>query len=162
MQATPRRRRQLVPRAANASPYVTAAVGLGESSALGLRRSRPGRLFTRTLVWVTALICLSLLLGSVAQAWSNSRLMQDLAAARADYQQTLARHQALQKLIAYYKDPFVIESEARQDLGYVRPGEHRVIIVSAPGSSPPSRPRPAAPSSGGGFWSAWWSFLFGS
>jgi cell division protein FtsB len=160
MQYTPRRRRRLMPRQDGSGSSVTAAVGFGGGS--GANRARRNVLFTRGLIWVTALISLSLLLGSIAQAWSNSRLLEQEAAARAQYEQTLARHDQLQKLVDYYKDPFVIESEARQSLGYVRPGEHRVVIVSPPPSQPPTRPRPAPPASSGGFWSQWWAILFGS
>jgi cell division protein FtsB len=160
MQYTPRRKRRRVAPQEGGSPNVTAAVGLGESA--GLARLRRGSLFTRTIIWATGLICLSLLLGTFAQAWSNDRLMQQVALARAQYQQALARHTTLQKLVDYYKDPFVIESEARQRLGYVRPGEHRVVIVSTPQNSPPPRSPGAAQPTTGGFWQDWWNAFFGS
>nr|BBH93903.1 hypothetical protein KTA_21020 [Thermogemmatispora argillosa] len=149
-----------MPRQDGSGSSVTAAVGFGGGNSAS--RARRQVLFRRGLVWVTALICLSLLLGSIAQAWSNSRLLEQEAAARAQYQQALARHDQLQKLVAYYKDPFVIESEARQRLGYVRPGEHRVVIVSPPSTQPPAQRRAAPVASGGGFWSQWWAVLFGS
>ena len=66
------------------SPYVTSAVGIEETQ--GRVRARRSSLFTRTVIWITGLICLAFLLGSLAQAWSNSALMQrvDAAADTAD------------------------------------------------------------------------------
>jgi len=57
--------------------------------------------------------------------------MQRVASAQQQYQQQQDKHDSLTKLANYYKDPFVIESEARQQLGYVRPGERPVIIISS-------------------------------
>src|SRR3989441_12935412 len=111
---------QVHSRPANSSPNVTAAVGLEETA--GSLRARRSSLFTQTVIWVTGLICLALLLSSLAQAWSNSQLMQRVTSAQQQYQQILDKHDYLTKLANYYKDPFVIESEARQQLGYVRPG----------------------------------------
>src|SRR5215467_7385333 len=117
----------------NSNPNVTAAVGLSETA--GRMRARRSSLFTQTVIWVTGLICLALLLGSLAQAWSNSQLMQRVQAAQQQTQQLQAHHDYLSRLVNYYKDPFVIESEARQQLGYVRPGENPVVVVSSTGQA---------------------------
>ena len=114
------------PHPGNSGPNVTAAVGLAETA--GRSRARRSSLFTQTIIWVTGLICLALLLGSLGQAWSNSQLMQRVQAAQQQTQQLQAHHHSLSRLANYYKDPFVIESEARQQLGYVRPGEHPLVI----------------------------------
>src|SRR5579864_9202817 len=111
------------------NPHVTSAVGLAETR--GHVRARRSSLFTRTIIWVTGLICLAFLLGSLAQAWTNSGLMRTLAATQLQTQQAQATHEALQQQANHYQDPAVIEQEAREQLGYVRPGEHPVVIVGA-------------------------------
>src|SRR6266700_3173964 len=122
------RRPHFPSRPEGSSPHVTSAVGMEETT--GRLRARRGSLFTQTIIWITGLICLSFLLSSLAQAWSNSQLMQ-----RVQQEQQLQRlqdhHAYLAKLAAHYKDPFMIENEARQQLGYIRPGEHPVIITSS-------------------------------
>ena len=139
---------------------MTAAVGLEET--VGRSRARRGSLFTQTIIWVTGLICLALLFGSLAQAWSNSALMQRVGSAQQQTQQLQDKHDALARLVNYYKDPFIIESEARQQLGYVRPGEYPVIIIS---SNTPERPvvipHQKTPVQQG-YWQEWWKAFFGS
>ena len=144
----------------NSNPNVTAAVGLSETA--GRLRARRSSLFTQTVIWVTGLICLALLLGSLAQAWSNSELMQRVQSAQQQTQQLQAHHDDLSRLVNYYKDPFVIESEARQQLGYVRPGENPVVVVSSTGQDQQAvshHSRPSAPQS---FWQEWWDVFFGN
>jgi cell division protein FtsB len=124
-------------------------------------RARRSSLFTRTIIWITGLICLALLLGSLVQAWSNNQLMRQVQQARQQVQQAQTHHDALSKLVDHYKDPFVIESEARQQLGYVRPGEHPVVIVGAnePGTQKTTHTTTSSPTTG--FWQAWWNIFFG-
>lgn len=140
--------------------YVTSAVGLQESE--GRQRARRSTLFTSTLVWVTALVCLAFLLGALTQAWSNNQLMQDLQKAQQKNQQLQREHDSLLQKARYYQDPYVIEAEARQQLGYARPNEHVVVIVGAnsQSSSPPASSTNAPPLQG--FWEAWWNLIFGA
>ncbi|MFL5705536.1 MAG: hypothetical protein ACJ8AG_22285, partial [Ktedonobacteraceae bacterium] len=67
-----------------------------------------------------------------------------------------------QRQASYYKDPFVIESEARQQLGYIRPGEHPIIIVSSASPTQPTTARPATPSTPQSYWQEWWHIFFGN
>ena len=145
------------PGASNAN--VTSAVGMEET--VGRRRARRTSLFTQTMLWTTGLICIALLLGSLAQAWSNSLLMTQVQDAEKNLNQLQTHHQQLQNQVKQYSDPAVIENEARQQLGYIRPGEHSIIVVSA--QSPDSKKSPpaankAAPSN---FWQQWWDVFFG-
>jgi cell division protein FtsB len=147
-------------RSAGSSPYVTSAVGIEETQ--GRVRARRSSLFTRTVIWVTGMICLAFLLGSLAQAWTNSQLMQRLQTTQQQTQQIQAIHDHLVQQANYYQDPLVIEKEAREKLGYVRPGEHAVVIVGAGDqeqqqTSPPVRPAPPQ-----NFWQAWWNIFFGN
>lgn len=142
------------------TPYVTSAVGMEETA--GRVRARRVSLFTQTVIWVTGLVCLAFLLGSLAQAWSNNQLMQTLQQQQQRTQQLQSEHTRLEHQAAYYRDPYVIESEARQQLGYVRAGEHVVVVTAGKNQNQPqSAPKTSAPVAPG-FWQTWWDFFFGN
>jgi cell division protein FtsB len=147
------------PRPTGNSPNVTSAVGMGPTA----RQQRVKRtsLFTRAVIWITGLVCLAFLLATLAQAWSNSHLMQRVTQAQQQLQQVQQHNASLQKQALHYKDPFVIESEARQQLGYIRPGEHPVVIIGSSGPAQPTSAQhhaaPAPPS----IWQQWWNIFFG-
>ena len=145
------------PEGSNAN--VTTAIGMGET--VGRLRARRNSLFTQTVLWVTALICIAFLLGSFTQAWSNSQLMQKVQLAQQQLKQTQAEHNRLVQTANHYKDPSVIESEARQQLGYVRRGDHLVVIVSANDQSQQNGRRHAPPGGTQSFWQQWWHTFFG-
>ncbi len=152
------RRPQFASRPENSNANVTSAIGMEET--VGRLRARRNSLFTHTVMWVTGLICLAFLFGTVVQAWSNSQLMQQLQAEQQKLQQIQIQHDRLIKAAHYYNDPTVIEREARQQLGYVRPGEQPVVVVGAdnqqqPGTqtSPPRSPLPS-------YWQDWWNIFF--
>jgi len=119
-------------------------------------------LFTQTIIWVTGLVCIAFLLGSLAQAWSNSQLMQRVQEAQQQTQQLQAYHDHLVQQAKHYQDPFVIESEARQQLGYIRPGEHPVVMVSSDQEGPQSTVKPTRPKTIQNFWQEWWNVFFGN
>ena len=147
-------------RAENTRPNVTSAVGLGETA--GRVRARRSSLFTRTVIWVTSLICLAFLLGSLTQAWSNSQLIQRMQAEQQRTQQLQHHNTQLKQLARHYNDPFVIESEARQQLGYIRPGEHPVVIISSSGQRQSHPSQVTHSPSQQNFWQEWWNVFFGS
>ncbi len=147
------------PRPEGSSPYVTSAVGKEES--FGSRRARRSSMLARTITWITMLVCLAFLLAALAQAWSNSQLEQRVQQAQQQLQQVQAHNASLKQMAQYYQRPSVIESEAREQLGYMRHGEHGVLIVSVnsqPSSlahshaQPPAQPDP---------WQQWWNIFFG-
>lgn len=141
------------------SPTITGAIGMGESA--GRTRARRTSLFTRTMISVTSLICLAFLLGSLVQAWSNSQLSQRVQAQQQQLQVVQDRHKALLQAAQHYQDPVVIESEARQQLGYIRPGEHPVVVIASADANqqtPTSSSNTQGPSN---FWQEWWNALFG-
>jgi cell division protein FtsB len=142
------------------STHVTSAVGLEET--VGRLRARRSSLFTQTVIWVTGLICLAFLLGSLAQAWSNNQLKQRVQAEQQQTQHLQAYHNHLVQQASHYQDPSVIESEARQQLGYIRPGEHPVVIVSSGNSEEQGSSRSTSPPSPQGFWQEWWNIFFGN
>lgn len=155
-----RRGQSFQQRPANTNSHITSAVGLEEPA--GRLRARRSSLFSQTIVWVTALICMAFLLGSLAQAWSNSQLMQRVQEAQQQTQQLQAYHDRLVQQAKQYQDPFVIESEARQQLGYIRPGEHPVIIMSSDQQGQQNAAHPASPPPAQNFWQQWWNLFFGS
>ncbi len=138
---------------------VTRAVGLEETP--GRLRARRSSLFTQTIVWATGLVCIAFLLGSLAQAWTNSLLMQRVQEAQQQTQQLQAYHDSLAQQANHYANPFVIESEARQELGYVRPGEHPVVIVGSNQQEQQNAAHPASPPVSQNLWQQWWNVFFG-
>jgi len=142
------------------TPYVTSAVGMEETA--GRVRARRVSLFTQTVIWVTGLVCLAFLLGSLAQAWSNSQLMQTLQVEQQRTQQLQQEHDRLEHQAAYYRDPYVIESEARQQLGYARAGEHVVVVTAGKNQNQPTSAPKASTAGAPGFWQSWWKFFFGN
>ena len=141
-------------------PLVTRAIGLEETS--GRLRARRSSLFTQTIILITGLVCFAFLLGSLAQAWSNSMLMRQVEDAQQQTQQLQAYHDQLAQQAQYYSDPFVIESEARQDHGYIRAGEHLVVIVGSNQQGQQNTARTSHPQSMQSFWQQWWNVFFGN
>ena len=139
---------------------VTRAVGLEEST--GRLRARRSSLFTQTIILVTGLVCFAFLLGSLAQAWSNSMLMRQVQDAQQQTQQLQAYHDHLAQQAQYYSNPFVIESEARQNLGFIRPGEHLVVMISSNQQGQQNTPHTSHPQVIQSFWQQWWNVFFGN
>lgn len=153
------RKRQFPSRPEGSNANVTSAIGMGET--VGRQRARRNSLFTQTVLWVTALICIAFLIGSFTQAWSNSQLMQKVQVAQQQLEQTQALHNQLAQTANHYKDPAVIESEARQQLGYVRPGDHLVVVVNASDQGQQNMRKQVATGGGQSFWQEWWHTFFG-
>ncbi len=139
---------------------VTTAVGMQETA--GHLRARRSSLFARTVLWITALVCIAFLLGTFAQAWSNSHLNEQVQIEQQHLQDLRSKHDQLQREAAHFKDPSVIESEARQQLNYVRGDEH-LVIVTQPQSSPihpTSTLKQSAQQQS--YWQDWWHIFFHS
>ncbi len=141
------------------NPNITSAVGMQETA--GSLRAKRHSLFTQTVIWVTGVICMAFLLGSLAQAWSNSQLAQKVEAAQQQLSQLKDEQKHLNQLVNYYKDSTVIEREAREQMGYVRPKEHLVVMDSpnTPAPQPSSNQRVVAAQHD--FWLQWWNIFFG-
>ncbi len=142
------------------NPNITSAVGIQETA--GSLRAKRHSLFTQTVIWVTGVICMAFLLGSLAQAWSNSQLAQKVQAAQQELNQLKDQQEQLKQLVSYYNDPAVIEREARTQLGYIRPKEHLVVVVGPNTPSLPSAPKQTVVSVQNGFWLQWWNIFFGA
>ena len=125
------------------------------------RTGRRHSLFRQTVIWITGLICVAFLLATLAQAWSNNYLMQQVQDAQHALQQKQAQQGHLKRAVDYYKDPGVIESEARQRLGYVRPGEQAVVITNGTSQGRASAPQRKQTQETQGYWQDWWHIFFG-
>ncbi len=141
-------------------PLVTRAVGLEETT--GRQRARRSSLFAQTIILITVLVCFAFLLGSLAQAWSNSMLMRQVQDAQQQTQQLQAYHDNLAKQAQHYADPYVVESEARQDLGYIRAGEHLVVLVGSNQNEQQNTTHASAHQAPQSFWQQWWNVFFGN
>ena len=141
-------------------PLVTRAVGLEETT--GRLRARRSSLFTQTVILITGLVCFAFLLGSLAQAWSNSILMRQVQDAQQQTQQLQTYHNNLAKQAQHYADPYVIESKARQDLGYIRAGEHLIVIVGSNQHEQQNTAQTSHHQAAQSFWQEWWNAFFGN
>ncbi len=105
---------------------------------------------------------MAFLLGSLAQAWSNSQLAQQVQAAQQQFTRVQDHHKELTKAANHYRDPAVVENEARQQLGYTRPGEHPVVVVGRNDAHQQITKRQADTQAKQGFWQDWWVAFFGN
>jgi cell division protein FtsB len=153
------RRPQFSSRPETNTANVTSAVGMQET--VGRLRARRNSLFTQTLLWITALACAAFLLGALVQAITNSRLNQQVQQEQQRLQELQAHHDRLQELVNHYQDPAVIESEARQQLNYVRPGEYPVVIIGSYPKGQQDTQKSSQVSTRDGYWQDWWRLFFG-
>ena len=158
MQNYPRRDQSSLP-PGRSRANITSAIGMQETA--GSLRARRHSLFTQTVIWVTGVICMAFLLGSLAQAWSNSQLAQKLQEAQRQLSQLKDHQNHLTQLVNYYKDNTVIEREAREQLGYIRPHEHLIVMVGSDSSTQQPLPKQTTVSVQNGFWLEWWNIFFG-
>lgn len=153
------RKPQFASRPANSTANVTSAIGMEET--VGRLRARRNSFFTQTVIWVTAFICVVFLFGSLAQAWANSQLMQQTRNEQKKLQQMQEQHASLVQTADHYGKPAVVESEARQQLGYVRPDEQSVVIIGSNDQRQQHTQSHTQSTSQQGFWQEWWKTFFG-
>ena len=146
-------------RSEGSNANVTSAIGMEET--VGHLRTRRNSLFTRTVLGITGLVCAAFLLGTLAQAWSNSQLTQKVQTAAQTLQQMQNDNRNLHTQTAYYQNPAVIENEARQHLGYARPGEQVVNVVSGRNQQQSQAPQNTNGGQPPNYWQAWWHVFFG-
>jgi hypothetical protein len=94
------------------------------------------------------------------QASANGNLVQQVAHEKQNLQQQRQEHNRLVQATQHYKDPAVIENEARQQLGYVRPGEHAVVVIGAGDQGQQKAQNRASVPVQQGFWQEWWHTFF--
>jgi hypothetical protein len=87
--------------------------------------------------------------------------MQRVQEAQQQTQQLQAKRDQLAQQANHYANPFVIESEARHELGYIRQGEHPVVIVSSNQQEQQRTAHHSSPLAPQNFWQQWWNVFFG-
>ena len=105
---------------------------------------------------------MAFLLGTLAQAWSNSQSAQLVQVAQQQLKREQDHNKDLAKAASYYQNSSVVENEARQQLGYTRPGEHPVVVVGSSDAQPQVTKKRATTQAQQGFWQDWWNAFFGS
>jgi cell division protein FtsB len=153
------RKPQFSSRPESSNANVTAAVGMEET--VGHVRIRRNSLFVHTILWITGLVCAALFLATCTQAWSNSQLIQKVQIARQSLQKLQSEHHYLERQIQHYKDPATIESEARQRMEYVRPGEQAVVVINVDSQKHIHVQLQRNREQSQGSWQDWWSMFFG-
>jgi len=153
------RRPQFSSRSEGGNANVTSAVGMEET--VGHLRTRRNSLFARTVMGIAGLVCIAFLLATLAQAWLNNQLGQKVQAAAQSLQQTQDEHQNLEKQVQHYKQQDVIENEARQHLGYTRPGEQSVVVTSNGNQQQAGTPQNTQVTQPENYWQEWWNNFFG-
>ena len=122
-------------------------------------------LYSRTLAVATAAICAALLFAILSQAWVNDRLQQQVRQAQVENARLRADILATTRRAAWAEAPATIEDEARA-IGYIRPGEQAVVIVSAAARQPGAASAPGAShgtmaGAQGSQSPGWWPRIFG-
>jgi cell division protein FtsB len=153
------RRPQFSSRSEGSNANVTSAIGMEET--VGHLRTRRNSLFARTVLGITGLVCAAFLLGTLTQAWSNGQLTQKVQVANQSLQTTQAINQNLKTQTQHYQDPAVIEREAREQMGYVRPGEHAVIVANEGNQKPAQTQQNKNSTQPQNYWQQWWKVFFG-
>lgn len=89
--------------------------------------------------------------------WKSYRLSSEIKSLEGDITQLEERKKELQNLTTYFRSSSYKEKEARRRLGYQRPGEHVLIIVSEekPTEEVEEEERPSKPN-----WQLWWEYFF--
>jgi cell division protein FtsB len=99
---------------------------------------------TRAALLLVAISAVAVLLALPARTYfaQQSQINQEVAA------QAAQRHriQLLQQAVTQAQDPAQIQLQARERLGYVKPGEREYVIVNPPKpAAPPAKPGAAKP-----------------
>lgn len=100
-------------------------------------------LYTRTVLGITAAICLALLIFGVGEAWLDYRLHAQVQQVQAQNDRLRQDTAATLRQAEWAESPGAIEDAARA-MGYARPGEQPVVIVTTTPTTTPL-PAPAPP-----------------
>lgn len=92
-------------------------------------------LLARFVTLLTVGFTVFLVVFSPLRSWMHQQEQSRELAARIS--QVKAQNEALEQEIERYQDPDYIARQARERLGYVRPGEITYIVVDPPGASTP-------------------------
>jgi cell division protein DivIC len=131
-----------------------------------MQRSNPlGGVFPfRTFAIVVAVVLVVLFgfaLGNLVI--SGYQLNAQAAHVRAAIAALKVENARLQERVRYLQSDGAVEALAREQLGWIRPGDTAIVVVARPGDTlpPPSLPAPA-PSPQAPNWVRWMKFLLGN
>lgn len=99
-----------------------------EHSTRALRATRAS-LVQRTLLWAMLVICATLLVATVSEAWAHADAQARVQAAQAHNAALRRDIQTTQRNIQIAQSPDTIEHQARA-WGYSRPGEHPIVVTA--------------------------------
>ncbi|RME90454.1 MAG: hypothetical protein D6770_02400 [Anaerolineae bacterium] len=90
-----------------------------------------------------------------------NRLERSLKTVRAEATQASQTQVALQTAIAYATSEQAVEEWAREEAGYIQPGDQPVVPLPVPGSTPTATPVPTVTLTPVENWQVWWELFFG-
>lgn len=99
-----------------------------EEGTHALRATRAA-LIQRTLLWAMLVICATLLVATVSEAWAHADAQARVQAARAHNAALRRDVETTQRAIQVAQSPDAIERQARA-WGYSRPGEHPIVVAT--------------------------------
>lgn len=99
-----------------------------EEGVRALRATRAA-LIQRTLLWAMLVICATLLVATVGEAWAHADAQARVQAAQAHNAALRRDIQTTQHAIQVAQSPDTIERQARA-WGYSRPGEHPIVVTA--------------------------------
>lgn len=125
----------------NARPHKPNTAGRTEEKSLASRSAGPeasapnSTLMARILTLAVVALAVFLVVFSPLKSWMEQQ--QQARELAAQIAQTKAKNEALEEEIARYEDPEYISRQARERLGYVKPGETTYVVVDLPGKEKP-------------------------
>ena len=127
-----------------------------------MARSRKRRGLLIPLVLVVGLVVAAVDVFPVRQLIAQNREREEVEARLEEIQAENAR---LEREIQALHSPTEIERIAREDFGYVLPGEISYVVIVAdeppPEESAPAEAETTNPQESGGFWEALWDYITG-
>lgn len=139
------------------------------------QRQPPGLtrlLYSRAMLVISAVLCVGLFFQLVKVATKSSATDQEIALLEEESERLADEYQRLERLTAVLESDYFAEQEARTKLGYKKPGENAVIIVTREATDvtkteskknivqrSSERTSDEEPES---FAHRWWRFFFGS
>jgi hypothetical protein len=95
-----------------------------------------------------------------ARLEERNRLSEERDRIRIEATQSMTTQIALQTQVALAASDQAAEAWARSDGNYIRPGDHPVVPLGQPGSTPVSVPSPTPMPTPLPNWQVWWNLFF--
>lgn len=115
----------------------------------------------RVAVFAGILILVLMVMDFNARLEELNRLSQRAESARAEATQMALTQVALQTKVAYARSDQAVEDWARDEARYIQEGDHPVIPVGQPGSTPAAAAELTPTPTPMPNWRIWWVLFFG-